>query len=62
MAGIDTKTALIANLTERAYSLMDNSKIDYKTFKISGYGRNITKARKSMLRTIARSKERQIFF
>jgi hypothetical protein len=58
MAGIDTKTALIADLTVRVYSLIDESKLDYKTFKISGTGRNITKARKSMVRAISRSKRK----
>ncbi|MFT6334622.1 MAG: hypothetical protein ACI86M_001510 [Saprospiraceae bacterium] len=58
MAGIDTKTALIADLTIRVYSLIDESKIDYKTFKLSGSGRNITKARKSMIRAISRSKRK----
>ncbi len=58
MAGIDSKTALIADLTVRVYSLIDESKIGYKTFKLSGSGRNLTKARKSMVRAITRSKRK----
>ena len=58
MAGLDNKTALIADLTIRVYSLIDDSKIGYKTFKISGSGRSITKARKSVVRSISRSKRK----
>lgn len=58
MAGIDSKTALIADLTIRVYSLIDESKIGYKTFKISGSGRTLTKARKNMVRAISRSKRK----
>jgi hypothetical protein len=58
MAGLDNKTAIIADLTIRVYSLIDDSKIGYKTFKVSGSGRSVERARKSVVRAISRSKRK----
>lgn len=58
MAGIDNKTALLADFTVRVYSLIDDSKLGYKTFKLSGSGRTIDKARQSVVRSISRTRRK----
>lgn len=58
MAGIDNKTALLIDFTVRVYSLIDDSKLGYKVFKLSGSGRTVNKARTNAVRSISRSRRK----
>lgn len=58
MAGIDNKTAVLIDFTVRVYSLIDDSKLGYKSFKLSGSGKTASKARTSAVRSILRSRRK----